>query len=72
MTSVAASGASTRSIVVKTVATIVLAFASNVRSMLHFASAAVKGSPLCHLTPGRSLNCQLVGSVAFHSVASPG
>ena len=55
-----------------TVATIVLAAGSNVRSRLNFASADVNGSPLCHLTPWRSLNVQVVGPVAFHSVASAG
>ena len=72
MTSVAASGASMRSIVVNTVFTRVLTFGSHVRSRLHLASAALKGSPLCHLTPGRILNDQVVGAVSFHSVARPG
>ena len=61
-----------RSMVVKTVATIVLAAGSKVRSRLNLASADVKGSPLCHLTPWRSLNVQVVGPVAFHSVARLG
>src|SRR5262245_22465059 len=72
MTRVVASGASTLSIVVKTVLTRVFTLGSQVRSRLHLASAAVKGSPLCHFTPWRILNVQVVGLVSFHSVASPG
>src|SRR2546422_3462039 len=61
-----------RSIVVNTVLTRVPTFGSHVRSRLHFASAAVNGSPLCHLTPGRTLNVHCVCPWSFHSVASPG
>ena len=68
----AASGASMRSIVVKTVLTRVAIFGSHVRSRLNFASAAVNGSPLCHLTPCRILNVHWVWPSRFHSVASPG
>ena len=72
ITSVMGSGASIRSMVVKTVATMVLAAGSNVRSRLHLASADVKGSPLWNLTPGRSLKRQVVWPSSFHSVARPG
>ena len=54
------SGASIRSMVVKTVATMVLASGSYVRSMLNLASAEVNGSPLWNLTPWRSLNVHVV------------
>src|SRR2546426_3022105 len=72
MTSVAASGASILSTVVKTVLTRILALGSYVRSMLNFASAELKGSPLCHLTPWRTLNTHVVWPWSFHSVARPG
>src|SRR5207245_1485203 len=72
MTSVAASGASILSTVVKTVLTRILALGSYVRSMLNLASAELKGSPLCHLTPWRSLNTHVVWPWSFHSIARPG
>ena len=72
MTSVAASGVSIRSIDVNTVDTRTLAAGSSVRSRLNFASADENGSPLCHLTPGRSLKRQVVCPSSFHSVARPG
>ncbi len=72
MTSVLGSSASMRSIVVNTVLTRVPIFGSHVRSRLNFASAAVNGSPVCHLTPGRILNVHWVGPWSFHSVARPG
>src|SRR5687767_3044001 len=71
-TTVLGSGASTRSMVVSTVFTRVLTFGSHVRSMLYLTSAEEKGSPLCHFTPGRSLNVHVVGPVSFHSVARAG
>src|SRR5574341_1069302 len=40
--------------------------------MLNFASAELKGSPLCHLTPLRSLKTHVVWPCSFHSVARPG
>src|SRR6185295_4809326 len=58
--------------VVSAVATMVLTAGSYVRSMLHLASADVKGSPLWNLTPWRSLNVHVVWFWSFHSVASPG
>src|SRR5438128_8998179 len=61
-----------RSIVVNTVLTRVPTFGSHVRDRLDDASAAVNGSPLCHLTPGRILNVHCVCPWSFHSVASPG
>ena len=39
-------------------------------SRVNFTSAAVKGFPSCHLTPGRSLNSQTrPSSVVFHDAA---
>src|SRR5437762_1359800 len=70
MTRVAGSGVSMRSIVVNTVLTRVPTFGSHVRARLNAASAAVNGSPLCHLTPGRILNVHSVCPWSFHSVAS--
>src|SRR5882672_3257 len=58
--------------VVRTVFTRVFTLGSHVRSRLYFTSADEKGSPLCHLTPGRSLNVHVVDGDSFHSVASPG
>src|SRR3989442_12740320 len=55
-----------RSIVVNTVLTRVPTFGSHVRSRLHFASAAVNGSPLCHLTPGPTLNVHCVCPWSLH------
>src|SRR5207302_8766443 len=72
MTRVNGPEASIRSMVVNTVATSVFAAGSKVRSIENFASAEVKGSPLCHLTPWRSSNRQVVGSVLSHWIASPG
>jgi hypothetical protein len=72
MTSVPGSGASTRSMVVSVVATIVLTFGSYVRSMLALASAEVNGSPLWNFTPERSLKVHVVCPLSFHSVARPG
>ena len=66
------SGVSIRSIDVNTVDTRTLAAGSSVRSRLNFASADENGSPLCHLTPGRSLKRQVVCPSSFHSVARPG
>src|SRR6266581_9337307 len=40
--------------------------------MENLTSALVSGSPLWNLTPGRSLNSQVVSLIAFHSVASWG
>src|SRR6478672_9347563 len=40
--------------------------------MLNLTSAEVSGSPLWNLTPGRSLNSQVVSLTVFHSVASCG
>src|SRR3546814_19050998 len=39
------------------------------RSQVHFTSAAVKGSPSCHLTPSRSLKVSFVRS-SFHDQLS--
>src|SRR3546814_1287748 len=39
------------------------------RSQVHFTSAAVKGSPSCHLTPSRSLQVSFVRS-SFHAQLS--
>ena len=71
-TTVLASGASTLSTVVNTVLTRVFCFGSHVRSKLYLTSADENGSPLCHLTPWRSLNVHVVGLVSFQSVASDG
>ena len=42
------------------------------RSIDATTSAAVNSLPSWNLTPLRSLNSQVSGSIAFHSVASPG
>jgi hypothetical protein len=42
------------------------------RSIEATTSAAVKSLPSWNLTPRRSLNSQVSGSIGFHSVASPG
>src|SRR3546814_21017080 len=39
------------------------------RSQVHFTSAAVQGSPSCHLTPSRSLKVSFVRS-SFHDQLS--
>ena len=72
ITTVPGSGVSMRFTVVKTLDTIVFTLGSYVRSIENFTSSDVQGSPLWNLTPGRSLKVQVVGAVAFHSVASPG
>src|SRR5713226_6394930 len=58
--------------VVRTVFTRVFTLGSHVRSRLYFTSAEENGSPLCHLTPERSLKVHVVDGASFHSVASPG
>jgi hypothetical protein len=40
--------------------------------MLNFTSAELKGSPLWNFTPGRSLNCQIVGCTALQLNANDG
>ena len=70
-TTVDGSGVSIRSTVEKTVATLVLALGSYVRSIENFTSSEVSGSPLWNRTFGRSFSSQR-RSWTFHSVASIG
>ena len=42
------------------------------RLMEYFAASALKSAPSWNLTPLRRVNCQVVGSICFHEVASLG
>jgi len=57
---------------VNTVLTRVFCFGPTCARKLCLTSADENGSPLCHLTPWRSLNVHVVGLVSFQSVASDG